>query len=256
VLVHGHGSRWQEWEPVLPALAAQHEVVTLDLPGFGASPLDGTTPSPEGYAARVEEFWGELGLERPAVAGFSMGGAIALELARRGTVSSAVAICPIGFWTPRERAWSQASLRRVRRLSRATPRPVLEASIRSPVLRTLTLIQFYGRPWRLDPDVMLAGTASQAEAPAFDAAFAEFDRYTFHDAEELRDVPLTVAWGDRDFLLLSRQAKRAQRVLPWARHITLPGCGHVPFSDDPEAVAQAILAGARDAQAEAPAGAA
>ena len=65
-----------------------------------------------------------------------------------------------------------------------------------------------------------------------------------------------VAWGDRDFLLLSRQAKRAQRVLPWARHVTLPGCGHVPFSDDPEAVAQTILAGARNAQAAAPAGAA
>ena len=87
VLVHGHGLRWQEWEPVLPALAAHHEVVALDLPGFGSSPLDGTTPSPEGYAARVEEFWGELGLERPAVAGFSMGGGVALELARRGSVT-------------------------------------------------------------------------------------------------------------------------------------------------------------------------
>ena len=50
--------------------------------------------------------------------------------------------------------------------------------------------------------------------------------------------------GDRDFLLLSRQADRARKVLPWARHVTLPGCGHVPFSDDPGLLADVILSGA------------
>lgn len=245
VLVHGHGSRWQEWMPVLPALAAHHEVIALDLPGFGASPQDGLDDaSAPGYAERLEGFFAELGLEQPAVAGFSMGGGIVLELARRGSVSSAVALCPIGFWTPRERAWCQSSVRRVRASSRTTPPAVLEAVIRSPVGRTAAMIQLYAKPWRLDPDAVLEATAAQAAAPAFDAALDAFDRYTFHDAEELRGVALTVAWGDRDYLLLSRQAARARRVLPWARHVTLHGCGHVPFADDPEVVAQVILAGA------------
>jgi pimeloyl-ACP methyl ester carboxylesterase len=249
VLVHGHGLRWQDWMPVLPALAEHHEVIALDLPGFGASPRDETDPSAPGYAARVEFFFEELGLERPAVAGFSMGGGIALELARRGSVSSAVALCPIGFWTPRERAWCQASVRRVRASSRITPRPLLEAVVRSRVGRTAALIQVYAKPWRLDPDAVMEAIDAQANAASFDAAADAFGRYTFHDAEELRGVPLTVAWGDRDYLLLSRQAARARRVLPWARHVTLHGCGHVPFADDPEVVAGVILAGA-----DAPAG--
>ena len=178
--------------------------------------MDGTAPSPAGYAECVESFCGELGIERPAVAGFSMGGGIALELARRGSVSSAVAICPVGFWTPRERSFARGSIERLRRTSRMTPPAVSAALMRNPVSRTAALIQFYGRPWRVDPDAIIEGSAAQRDAPAFDAALDAFDDYTFHDAEELRGVPVTVAWGDRDFLLLSRQADRARKVLPWA----------------------------------------
>jgi pimeloyl-ACP methyl ester carboxylesterase len=54
--------------------------------------------------------------------------------------------------------------------------------------------------------------------------------------------PTTIAWAQRDRLLLAgRQAPRAARRLPQARHVTLRGCGHVPMWDDPEQVARAIL---------------
>lgn len=246
VLVHGHGSHWAAWEPILDRLAAEHDVIAVDLPGFGASPPDGTVASVEGFARRLEAFFAEQRVERPAVSGFSMGGAIALELARRGTVSSAVAICPAGFWTPRERRWCAASLRRARHLSGLLPRAVLERLARSPVARTLFMGQFVGRPWRMTPEAVLAAVDAQARAVLFEQAFDHFERHVFHDAEQLRAVPVTVAWGDRDYLLLSRQAARARRVLPWAQHVTLHGCGHVPFSDDPEACAAAILAGSQE----------
>ena len=55
-------------------------------------------------------------------------------------------------------------------------------------------------------------------------------------------VPTTVAWGERDRLLIfSRQAPRARRMLPDARHVVLHGCGHVPTWDDPEQVARVLL---------------
>lgn len=56
---------------------------------------------------------------------------------------------------------------------------------------------------------------------------------------------MTIAWGTRDALLIPRQATRARRLLPWAQHVALRGCGHVPCHDDPEAVATALLAGTR-----------
>jgi pimeloyl-ACP methyl ester carboxylesterase len=39
VLIHGIGHRWQAWLPIMEELAAHHEVIALDLPGFGASPV-------------------------------------------------------------------------------------------------------------------------------------------------------------------------------------------------------------------------
>lgn len=245
VLVHGHGAwRWT-FKPVAERLAARHEVIAVDLPGFGETPPDGTAPTVEGYATRLESFFGELGLERPAVAGFSMGGGIALELARRGAVASAVALCPIGFWTPQERRWSQTSLRRARRVCATTPRPLLERLVRSPLTRTILFAQLFGRPWRLDPEQTLADIGAQVGAPLFEEALDAFDRHRFRDPDELRatGIPVTVAWGSRDALLIPRQHDRAKRMLPWARHVTLHGCGHVPFADDPQLVASAVIAG-------------
>ena len=58
-------------------------------------------------------------------------------------------------------------------------------------------------------------------------------------------MPVTVVWGSRDRLLLARrQAARARRVLPGARHEWLEGAGHLPMWDAPEAVAAVLAEGA------------
>jgi hypothetical protein len=64
VLIHGIGSFFQVWEPVLPALEAEREVIAIDLPGFGASAVldGGREPHPVALAAAVAAFLDELGL--------------------------------------------------------------------------------------------------------------------------------------------------------------------------------------------------
>lgn len=244
VLVHGVGSRWQAWEPVIGALAAQHEVIALDLPGFGASPPDGTVPSIEAQAGRVEAFFAELGLERPHVAGNSMGGAIALELARRGSVRSATAVSPAGFWTDREREFCIGSLRATATLLPLL-RPALPALVATGLGRTLLFEQLFRKPWKASAADFVATVDAFLGSASTPPALERFRDYTFHDAQELRGTPLSIAWGDHDYLLLTRQRERARRLLPWARHVELPGCGHVPFSDDPQLLATVLLAGAR-----------
>jgi pimeloyl-ACP methyl ester carboxylesterase len=243
VLLHGLGSHGPAWDRVVPALRERFDVLAVDLPGFGGSPLDGTPPAVEGQAGRVARFFDEIGIARPHVAGFSMGGGIALELARQGAVRSATAIAPIGFWTPRERAWCQRSLGLAVALGRRV-RPVAPALLGTAAGRTLLLGQTFGRPWQMTRDEALATLDAAIDAPGFERCSAAFSQHTFHDADALRGVPLTIAWGDKDRLLLYRQAARARRVLPWARHVTLRGCGHVPFTDDPEQVAAVVVAGA------------
>jgi pimeloyl-ACP methyl ester carboxylesterase len=243
VLVHGLGSQWQAWEPQLDRLAPERDLVALDLPGFGeSSPLPpGDRPSTERLTRAVAELLDELGLERPHVAGFSLGGAIALELGRIGRVRSVTALAPIGFWTRRERIYEHALFRATVGPGRRRPEQSARLS-RNAVLRTLTSWHLCARPWRVPADAAERATLNLFRSPGFDATLDAHNEYVFRDGQEIR-VPVTVAWGDLDFVLLSRQRFRAERALPQARHLTLRRCGHVPLWDDPDTVAAVLREG-------------
>src|SRR3954447_5182417 len=89
VLLHGIGSSRHVWEPIVPALAEQADVVAIDLPGFGESPPlpAGVEPVPSAIADRVAELLDQLGVSVPHVVGNSLGGWVGLELARRRPVA-------------------------------------------------------------------------------------------------------------------------------------------------------------------------
>jgi pimeloyl-ACP methyl ester carboxylesterase len=105
---------WRVWLPVLDALGeAGFQTIAADVPGFGGSPdlSSDRAPTIQALAQAVASFLDELGLQRAHLVGNSMGGGIALELARAGRASSVTAISPVGLWTPRELRFCQHSLR-------------------------------------------------------------------------------------------------------------------------------------------------
>lgn len=241
VLVHGIGHRWQAWEPVLDRLAEHHEVIAVDLPGFGASPeLPPDLPYdiPHAVEALISGF-AAMGIDSPHVAGNSLGGTLALELASRGLVRSATALAPAGFWTARDRAWALNVLRTVRRLGGA-PEPLRRLMVSSRAARVLSGSVLFGRPSLTDAQVLLADLASMVASTGFDPVAASGADYVF--AAPAPVVPTTVAWGTRDRILWPRQARKAAELLPAAVHVSLPRCGHVPMNDDPDLVTRTILA--------------
>jgi pimeloyl-ACP methyl ester carboxylesterase len=246
VLIHGIGSRWQIWEPVLDRLARERDVVALDLPGFGDSPMPppGTPPGASSLARLVGEFLDELGVERPHVAGNSLGGWVSLELAKNGRVSTATGVSPAGFHTGREARFQRASewtsVRGARLLA-----PHADAVLASGLGRTLLLGQLAAKPARIPPADAAASLRALAAAPWFDETVPAINSEPFRGGEKIR-VPVTIAWGEKDRLLLPRQAQRAVRVIPGARLVMLRGCGHVPTYDDPEQVARVLLDGSSD----------
>src|SRR5437763_425607 len=100
------------WEPVLGRLEHEREVVAIDLPGFAGSPMPEPVPPPGALSLTglVSEFLDEIELARPHVAGNSLGGWIALELAKLGRVSSVSALSPAGFQNRAEAIYQRASL--------------------------------------------------------------------------------------------------------------------------------------------------
>ena len=84
VLLHGTGSHRGMWDPVVGALARERRVIAVDLPGFARLRRTSTAdPTPRASRRYLERWFAEQGLDRPHVAGNSLGGGIALELARR-----------------------------------------------------------------------------------------------------------------------------------------------------------------------------
>jgi pimeloyl-ACP methyl ester carboxylesterase len=237
VLLHGLGHRWQGWDPVLPLLAKEHDVIAVDLPGFGASPPVGDSRWREDLLPAVAEFFADLGLDRPHVAGNSLGGVLALELAIAGLVSSATAFSPAGFWLPWERRWARG----VMTLLRATsflPVPVLRRMASSDRIRGLAYGMLVGRPDHLTAEGSLDDALGLRTSASFSAAMRNGRGYEVTGTPQ---CPVTVAWGTRDRLLPHRQADRARHRLPTARHVSLQDCGHVPMADDPDLVAGVIL---------------
>ena len=239
VLVHGLGHTWRGWKPMLPLLEPRFDVLAVDLPGFGRSaPLpEGTPPTAEALADAVESEMDAAGFHMAHVAGNSLGGWIGLELARRGRARTVTAISPLGLGLPREMALGRGVVLSMRWLARNAPAP--EAILRNPVGRTLFAGPALGKPWRADP----ADIAEQAEmfghAPGFIATLeASFERQPLGLTE--LNVPVLLLWGTKDLILMPRQGRRFERLIPGAELRYLKGLGHTPMSDDPEGLVTAI----------------
>jgi pimeloyl-ACP methyl ester carboxylesterase len=239
VLVHGIGHTWRGWKPMLPLLERSFDVLAPDLPGFGhSSPLPpDREPTAEALADAVEHEMDAAGFQTAHVAGNSLGGWISLELARRGRARTVTAISPAGLALPREMAWGRALLLSMRWAARNLPAP--EPLLRNPLGRTLFAGPALGKPWLADPADMIEQAELYANAPGM---LATFDALVDRQPLGLRDLdcPVLVLWGTKDLILLPRQGRRFERLIPGAELRYLKGLGHTPMSDDPEVLAEAI----------------
>lgn len=244
VLVHGLSHRQHAWNPVLAGLARHRRVVTVDLPGHGDSP-----PLPAGVdpvVAMVDAVDGVLDRLAPDearahVAGNSLGGLVALQLAARGRVASATALSPAGFASgPADTAYTAGVFRAARALARRQ-QAQLPAMTRHPALRSALLSPFFARPWKVDPAAALIDARGLLDNAAIDPVLEVV--LGEGRAVQRTEVPVTVAWGRRDLVLPVHQARTARRLYPDATHVVLPGLGHVPMSDDPARIGLVLLGG-------------
>ncbi len=248
LLMHGVGHRRQAWDAVLDRLTPYRDVIAVDLPGHGESPPLDTAgrPAIEALAGDLMGFLDQLGLDRPHVAGNSLGGRLALEAGAAGRAASVTALSPAGFWrSNRELGYAKSVFRAMEilgaRLEPAAPRLASSTAGRAVLYSTVVR-----RPSRMSREQATGDMAAfMAAGPALNAILAEATPF---EGQIPDGVPVTIAWGRHDRLLPRRQALVARDRLPQARFVLLPGCGHVPMTDDPALVADVLLAGSsRDA---------
>ena len=238
---------------MLPLLEQRFDVLAVDMPGFGRSaPLPpGVDSTPEALADAVEDEMGRAGFDRAHIAGNSLGGWVALELARRGRALTVTGISPAGLGHAREKQWGIGVLSAVRWVTQRAPAP--EPAWRNPWTRTLLVSSVYARGWKKDCDEAMEESALFAGCQGFEATRRHLTSDRQPRGLTTLDTPVLLLWGTLDIVLLPRQGRRFERLIPGAELRYMRGLGHAPMPDAPEELAEAITEfAARRSQAPRP----
>lgn len=243
LLLHGLGSSSKSWTTIFDALAAERDVIAVDLPGHGATPPLNGEVSFATTADAVAQWVNTNGFAGIDVVGSSMGARLALELARRGgIVGAVVALDPGGFWKGWERLYFGTTIGLSIRLMRIL-KPVLPLLVSNAVTRSLLLVQFSAHPWRLNSQIVLQELRDFLNAPSFDALLTSLAKGPPQEGAPRGAIakPVTIVWGRQDRVTLPRQAARAAARFPDAKFVWLDDCGHLPHWDQPEQTVRVIL---------------
>ena len=266
MLLHGFTAAWRIWHPILADLVARYDVIAPTLPGhLGGPSYPADQPITfERSTDAVERLLDEMGVGAAHFVGNSMGGGIALELAKRGRARSVVALAPAGGWTRGDGEGPRIGnffARQIKMLERT--HAWSERIMRRPGTRRLAFREIMRHGELVSPaDAALISQAAlgcSISRRAIQALLADEVGLTISDLDRIT-CPVLLATPQFDRVLPGpRHAPRYRREIPGVRVLTLSGCGHVPVWDDAKLVTKLIveqvdgnLGPSPDAQADAP----
>ena len=226
VLCHGAGGNHASWFQQVATFAADRAVVTWDHRGYGRSSDHADRSGPAVAVHDLLAVLDHLGIDRCDLVGQSMGGwtAVGVALARPGLVRSLVLADSLGGFTSDAVAAAMAAPRRVQADSPGDGplgrHPALDAGFAGRRPELAHLYQSLGSMGSADPSKVIPRLLAVT-----------------HDAGEAATVtcPVLCVVGDRDPLFPPPAVRAVAELLPDARLVELPGCGHSPYFEDPEA---------------------
>ena len=239
VLMHGVTCSGRIWQDVVPLLSEHHDVHAPTLLGHRGGPAIQRRPARvSDMVDAAERYLDEHAMARPHLAGNSLGGWVAIELARRGRAASVCAFSPAGFWWDSDSHKQLVGLIRRKRAQARVGRPIAPLVLRSAVARRLG--------WRegaCHGDRLTAARALEFLDDSLDCPFMDY--YSPDEQAEPLDplpCPVTLAWAQFDRLVpAATYGQTARERLPSATWVLLPGVGHLLMVDDPALVARTIM---------------
>lgn len=243
VCLHGFTGTWRAWELVLPMLERHHDVLAPTLLGHaGGPPIDGEA-SPELVADAVERAMDDAGFATAHIAGNSLGGYVALQLAARGRARSVVALAPAGGWARGDESYRKTAdfFATLQEEMRAVA-PHAEAIVATDAGRRQATQLITTNHAHIPAELLahhIVGIAACAwTRPLIRQAIR--DGYPL-DAARI-GCPVRIVWGTGDRLLPypSTAVRFRDEYLSRADWVELDGIGHCPQLDVPLETAQLI----------------
>jgi len=244
VLIHGTSASLHTWEGWVAELSKTRRIISFDLPGFG---LTGPYPEAAGqdysdarYVAFVRQLLARLGIGRAIVAGNSLGGEIAWQLALADPthVAGLVLIDAAGF------AFEPESLPLGFRIARM---PVLRVPMRWVLPRRAienSVLDVYGDPHKVTPALVDRYYELTLREGNRLALMQRMDQLAPGPVARLNELqmPTLILWGERDRLIPVRWGHAFEKGISGSRLVVFPGLGHVPQEEDPAATLAALRA--------------
>jgi pimeloyl-ACP methyl ester carboxylesterase len=245
ILLHGLLGTASTWELSIPSLAEESTIYAIDALGIGESErVPGIDASLEAQADRVVQFMDQSAIPSADFLATSHGGAVALVLAARypARVKRLVLHAPanpfshlgdplINFYLSGLGTWFAHRI----------------ASLPEP-MQALALGRMYGDPTKLR-DGSLGKYIGSLRVPGTVPYVLSMLRTWSLDMnklevelKQLRHIPALLVWGDRDRAVSMESGQQLQRCFDRAEFVVLPGTGHLPFEECPEALARIVNA--------------
>jgi pimeloyl-ACP methyl ester carboxylesterase len=240
LLVHGVGSSSRGWGPVLDRLAAARAVIAPDMPGHGDSPRAEGDLTFAGLVDALDAWIEREGLSGVPAAGFSLGGRVVLELARRGRLGPVAALGPGGFWAGWERGYLSTKLHVLTWLARGM-RGLVPSLAATRAGRIALMAQLSAKAGDLAPGYCVQEVVSIANTPTMDGLIGDLAWGPAQEGAAEMPGRIAIGWGRHDRLCLPGQASRALERFPQAELTWFEESGHLLHVDEPEKAARLIL---------------
>jgi pimeloyl-ACP methyl ester carboxylesterase len=244
VLLHGYGDSFTSWEGWAHELKKKFRVISLDFPGHGLTRAPaGSMLSGESLADLVDAFAEKLALPKFAVAGNSMGGGVAWQLAVRhpDRIDALILVDAAGFANDKPPSEVPLAFKILQYplgrafLAHIDNRPLIEQGLKTDVYDKSLITPFIVDRW-----------AEFQRAPGHRAILmaVDFGARTTSTAELLSavKVPTLILWGENDPLIEPAAARRFAAAIPGAQLIMYPKVGHLPQIEIPQRSAADVAA--------------
>jgi pimeloyl-ACP methyl ester carboxylesterase len=233
LFVHGTGGSWQSWLENIPELSRENRILAPDLPGFGGSDPPAPGSEVDEYSETLVALLDHVGVEPAVVAGHSLGGLIASDLALRHPERVRGLILVNGTGIEIGHARLAVIVRTFIVFGALFRRPgVMRAISRRPRLRRAFLYGFVRDPAGMGAE-LASETIPLMVAPGLETAVRAGAQASGRLPPERIEVPTLLVWGRHDRILRLSLAEELAEAIPDARLEVIDEAGHAPMFECP-----------------------
>jgi pimeloyl-ACP methyl ester carboxylesterase len=232
LFLHGLGGSMHDWAAQLPAFAPKHRVIRLDVRGHGSSDKPGGRYEVEQFASDAIAVLRAAGVERAHIAGISMGGMIALQLAvdAPGLVRSLVLV-NTGPEVKAENAAERFALWQRRFLTRF---------LSMEKFATILAGRLFPDPGQESMRAEFHRRWAANDPAAYRESYLALLRWSVADRIHMIREPALVIHAEKDYTTYERKERWAKK-LPNARMVTIAGGRHAVSMDSADEFNRVVL---------------